>query len=194
MAKYFVRLDHKTQGPFTLTQLVEMQIRPSTYVWCKGMDDWQKAEDVADVCRAMRCTLAGLPIPGETPSEDLTAGGKTDSRNDMQHITPPGIGFRSFPEPPQQTPDYNIKPKGISIFMALLLTIFFFPPTGLIALWYAYSFRHLWISSEDENLSADTRHQLRVKAYEKARIYRIMSLLTVCIFFILTGVMMALRQ
>lgn len=194
MAKYFVRIDRQTQGPYTLTQLVEMQIRPSTYVWCKGMDDWEKAEDVADICRAMRCTLAGLPIPGEADADGMTLDKRQDNTQAADNAVLPFGGFRSIPEPPQQTPDYNIKPKGISIFMALLLTIFFFPPTGLIAIWYAYSFKHLWLSSEDDSISADARHRLRVKAYEKARVYRIMSLLTVCIFFILTGLMMAFRQ
>lgn len=194
MAKYFVRLNRTTQGPFTLSELVQRDIRPSTYVWAKGMREWQRAEDVPDICRAMRFVLAGLPIPGEPCNDEITPRqNHTETQQEQQQGAPTPFGFRSIPEPPRNI-DYDVKPKGISIFMAVLITIFLFPLTGLITIWYACKFRYLWQSSEAENISAADRHALRVKAYEKARMYRIMYFLTIFITLIMIGLLMAFRS
>ncbi|MDE5774553.1 MAG: DUF4339 domain-containing protein [Muribaculaceae bacterium] len=194
MAKYFVRLNRATQGPFTLSELVQHDIRPTTYVWTKGMPQWQRAEDVPDICRAMRFVLAGLPIPGE-PSDNgaILQHNNTGAQQQQQQDSPTPFGFRSFPEPPHNI-DYNVKPKGVSIIMAVLLTICLFPLTGLITLWYACKFRYLWRSSEAEDISAADRHALRVKAYEKARMYRIMYFLTIFLTLIMIGLLMAFRS
>lgn len=45
--RYFAMIDGERRGPFELSQLADAGVRPGTYVWCKGMDDWEKAEDVA---------------------------------------------------------------------------------------------------------------------------------------------------
>lgn len=53
--------------------------RPSwtdTYVWCKAMADWEKAGDVADICRHFRRTVYdrthGTPLtPQASSAEDL---------------------------------------------------------------------------------------------------------------------------
>lgn len=182
MPKYFARFDRKTEGPFTLTQLVDAGVRPSTYVWCKGMDDWTKAQNVADICRAMRCRLAGLPIPGEetteinTPATQGGIQGKSDTDNSIVNTGgQSGIfsRFGGFPENPLE-PDYNLKPLGISIFYAILLTIFCFPITGAVAIWAAYKFNSLWNMSEQEGISGAEQRSLRIRAYEKARVYRMM--------------------
>ncbi|MDE5551694.1 MAG: DUF4339 domain-containing protein, partial [Muribaculaceae bacterium] len=152
--RYFARINRTTQGPFTLTELVQLEIRPSTYVWCKGMSDWQKAGDVPDICRAMRFALAGLPVPGE--DEPRLTAGKPESNPGNDTDESGWLRFRNFPEPPAKEVDYDVKPKGVSIFMALILTIFFFPPTGLATLWYASRFKYLWLSSEDSSISSET--------------------------------------
>lgn len=184
MTKYFARFDHATKGPFTLTQLVEAGVRPSTYVWCKGMDDWQRAEDIADICRAMRCTLAGLPIPGEEPTP------QQKSNPESQQSAADNLSLRNFygiPEPDIKI-DYDVKPQGISIMMAVVLSICCFPITGMVALWFAYKFQSLWKESEQPAIDPQTRHTLRVKAYEKARVYRMMIGITFSIGLIMMGI------
>lgn len=57
--KYFAMIGGRQIGPLELTDLVKEGVRPDTYVWCKGMDDWAPAEDVADICRFFRQRLAG---------------------------------------------------------------------------------------------------------------------------------------
>ena len=61
--KYFAIIEGEKQGPFELEQLAEAGVRPSTYVWCKGMADWEKAENVADICRMYRGRLYDLLHP-----------------------------------------------------------------------------------------------------------------------------------
>ena len=62
--KYFAMIEGRQYGPMTLDDMVKEGVRPDTYVWCKGMDDWRKASDVADICRYFRQRLAG-----ELPSQ-----------------------------------------------------------------------------------------------------------------------------
>ena len=46
-------------GPMELDDMVREGVRPDTYVWCKGMDDWLRASDVPDICRYFRQRLSG---------------------------------------------------------------------------------------------------------------------------------------
>lgn len=46
-------------GPMTLDEMAREGVRPDTYVWCKGMDDWTPATDVPDICRYFRQRLSG---------------------------------------------------------------------------------------------------------------------------------------
>lgn len=52
-------IDGHQIGPMELCDLVREGVRPDTYVWCKGMEDWAPAEDVAEICRYFRQRLAG---------------------------------------------------------------------------------------------------------------------------------------
>lgn len=57
-----------------LSELVEAGLMPDTYVWCKGMDDWQPAKDVADICRFFRNRIFDLMHPSAPPAvPDKTA-------------------------------------------------------------------------------------------------------------------------
>lgn len=58
--KYFAMIGGVQRGPFDLDRLVEEGVRPDTYVWCKGMDDWTQANEVPDICRFFRQRLAGM--------------------------------------------------------------------------------------------------------------------------------------
>ena len=82
--KFFARIDDTQVGPLGLGQLIEAGVRPSTYVWHKGMADWEKAEDVPEICRAMRRALAGL---------DPETGMEIERQNNASSIK---IAFRQF--------------------------------------------------------------------------------------------------
>lgn len=57
--KYFAMIGGRRYGPMELDEMVREGVRPSTYVWCKGMEDWVKAEEVPDICRYFRQRLSG---------------------------------------------------------------------------------------------------------------------------------------
>lgn len=46
-------------GPMELDDMVREGVRPETYVWCKGMEDWMHASEVPDICRYFRQRLSG---------------------------------------------------------------------------------------------------------------------------------------
>lgn len=52
-------IDGRQYGPMELEDMVKEGVRPDTYVWCKGMDDWTLASDVPDICRYFRQRLSG---------------------------------------------------------------------------------------------------------------------------------------
>lgn len=58
--KIFAMIDGRQVGPMDLDDIVEAGVRPDTYVWSKGMADWQKAAEVPDICRYFRLRLAGV--------------------------------------------------------------------------------------------------------------------------------------
>lgn len=191
MTKYFARIDHQNKGPFSLLQLIDAGIRPSTYIWTKGMDDWQQAADVADVCRAMRLRLAGLPVPGE--ESPAAPSGKQPGNSALSDINGmPVRGIYGFPEPESNT-DFNIKPQGISVVMAVIVTLLCFPITGIMAIWFACRFNSEWTKSEQDGISGDERRKLRVMAYEKARMYRMMIGLSFSLGIIMYGMMLTAR-
>lgn len=61
--KYFAMIGGRRYGPMELDDMVKEGVRPDTYVWCKGMEDWSPASDVPDICRYFRQRLSGtLPL------------------------------------------------------------------------------------------------------------------------------------
>ena len=63
-AEWFFLESGRQMGPVPLDQLVTLlktRLPAGTFVWCDGMADWLKAEDVADL--AIACAVAlGLAL------------------------------------------------------------------------------------------------------------------------------------
>lgn len=187
--KYFARIDKRQVGPLSLGELLKAGVRPSTYVWAKGMDDWQHAEDVPEICRAMRRALAGYdPETGELLSnQDNKANNPSD--NSTADVSPDNVGRRLFlgslPEPPD-TRDYSVPPKGVSIILPILATLCCFPITGLIAIWFAMKSKSDWKMSEQQGVDKAQKEAWQRKAHDDARLYKMMMGITVSL-----GIMMA---
>lgn len=157
--KYFARINKENVGPLSLKELVEAGVRPSTYVWCKGMTDWQRAEDDPEICRAMRRYLAGLdPETGQEtalarPDETPRQVAETQQEN-------PYVGLRGLPEP-ENNINYSFKPAGVSVIMAIVATICCFPITGVVAIFYAMRCQADWRMSEQPGISAEDKKNIR---------------------------------
>ena len=157
--RYFAMIGGERRGPFELNQLVEAGVHPSTYVWCKGMADWEKAEDVADICRYFRQRI----FDRMHPSAPAPAPRREESQQPMQMLS-------AFPEP-----DLSRAPAP-TLFMAVMATLLCFPITGIVAVYYSYKSRKSWEEAmrseadKERNLYTDSeREDLRRQAHENDR-------------------------
>ena len=166
--KYYAMIDGEQKGPFQLEELPGAGVRPSTYIWCKGMADWQKAEDNADVCRLFRNHLYDLMHPsgdeyGERNASKTIDTNNGDDRWKVQPDKPHGpypskfdgflqqAGEDSLPtlEDLEKQEDTSTPPVFI-IGYAWLATIFCFFPTGIVGLIFAYKSKTLWKKGENK--------------------------------------------
>lgn len=151
-------IDGQQCGPYELEQLPEAGIRPSTYIWCSGMSDWEKAEDVADVCRLYRNRLYDIMHPNLHP--EPTEGERLPIENSQiqgaENPSPTNFDRYLKDEPEAHIPtleeidsqkDTSVAPQSM-IGYAWLVTILCFPPTGIAALYYAYRSRSAWKKGE----------------------------------------------
>ncbi len=161
--KYFAMIDGARRGPFELAELADAGVRPDTYVWCKTMDDWQQARDVADICRHFRQRLAGIPASASVPSAEAAGNAqeKTVSESE-QNLEGIPVRFRSMVEksgiepgtPLPDMTDCSSEPKS-HLVLAVLVAFLCFPLTGLVAVYYSVMTRRLWNESEKRGEDAD---------------------------------------
>lgn len=146
--KYFAMIDGEKRGPYELNQLAEAGVRPSTYVWCKGMADWEKAEDVADICRMFRGRLYDLlhptmAAPKQPSQPTASATGNADSRplSRFDHI----LQDTRLPSIEEIDARQDIsRPPSNLLFPAILVTLLFFPPLGIFAIYFAVASKRCW--------------------------------------------------
>lgn len=65
MVNYFIKNEHKEQGPFTLVQLMERAIKKDTLVWYAGLAEWCAAEDIFELQELFieKSSRPGFSIP-----------------------------------------------------------------------------------------------------------------------------------
>ncbi len=182
--RYFAIIDGRQQGPFTLSQLPEAGVGPDTYVWCKTMDGWQQARQVADICRFYRQHLAAIMHPGYTAPTDGDTPPATPhtAANDIDDDFP--LRWRRIVEKagehpvrlPDNTPDLNRKPR-YWLWEAVAVMLLGCPPAGVAALWFALKSRRLW------------RAGRAAEAHDAARTARILVLSGCCLALIIYAVL-----
>ncbi|MCM1370015.1 MAG: GYF domain-containing protein [Candidatus Amulumruptor caecigallinarius] len=158
-------IENERRGPFTLGELPEAGVGPDTYVWCKGMNDWEKAEDVADICRFFRQRIFSLSHPRPATKPEPSA----DADKTPASWFPPVDENVLYSEAPSNTPPPP------TLLLALLVTILCFPVTGLVAVFYSYAARRAWEDSQRDRqkrggtlYSERDRDELRLKAHDYA--------------------------
>ena len=200
--KYYAFIDGEQQGPFDLDQLKEIGLRPTIYVWCKGMDDWQQALEVPEVCRLFRQHIAGLMHPSQTqeiapavvaPAPEAPSQ-QTPSPEDPQEkaLEDVPLKFRgdvrksgTTPGPPiDTTPDIN-QPPQFSLTLAILSMLLCFIPTGIAAVIFAYKAQRSWQLSAGEQ--GENQQQLRRNAHEYARQSKMWTGITVSLGLLFLG-------
>lgn len=67
MKKYYLHNGTESSGPFDLEELKIKQITPAVFVWCSGMSDWKKAEEIEELKFVIQVTpppfKTAPPIP-----------------------------------------------------------------------------------------------------------------------------------
>ena len=163
--KYYAMIDGEQKGPFTLEELPSAGVRPSTYIWTKGMSDWQKAEENAEVCRLFRNHLYDIMHPGVTNSSNPSQVDfdDPDNRWKVQPDNPRGpypskfdgilqkAGEEPLPtlEDIDKMQDKSVPPVSM-IGYAWLATIICFFPTGIVGLVYAYKSKKEWQKGDND--------------------------------------------
>lgn len=161
--KYFAMIDGHREGPFELWQLPEAGVRPETFVWCKGMSDWDRARNVADVCRYYRQRLAGTAVssPQETGTASVPAA---QSEADMERRT-----MASFRFLPPNDPEPELDRQPVSMLVpAIICTLACFPVTGFMAIYYSILTRRAWSAATHTPDSSES-NSLRRQAHDASR-------------------------
>lgn len=169
MALYFAMIEGERKGPMRLDELEAAGVRPDTYVWCKGMDDWRKAEDVADICRYYRQLLfdrmhptAPAPVADHQPDQ---------ARDDEgQAVSGPRGYFHSFPMP-EEDPAELLYPPMPTLGVAIAVLLFCFPFTGILAVYYSIAARKEWDKSVEisEGKAQGDADNFRRRAHDSSR-------------------------
>ena len=157
--KYYAMIDGEQKGPFTLEELPGAGVRPSTYIWCKGMPDWQPAEENADVCRLFRNHLYDLMHPGQGIDLSKDELEKYKVKQD-EPAGPPPTRFDRYLQETGNDPLPSLEeidsgkdtstPPVSMIGYAWLVTFLCCPPTGIVALIFAYKSRKAWNQGQNE--------------------------------------------
>lgn len=137
--KYFAYIDGEQKGPFTLDQLAESGVRPSTYVWCKGMDDWQRADQVEEIRNQFRHHIE-KQRPVEEQAQQMTHPGNSADLNKVPGEEAP----LRFPLPDLSQPENLDRPPQVSMVLAVLSLLLCFPPTGFVAVFFTYKAQKTW--------------------------------------------------
>lgn len=179
--RYFAMIEGERRGPYELAELADAGVRPDTYLWCKGMDDWQMAEDVADICRFYRQRIFDLTHP--TRSEIARPANPAPPRVVTDTSTPI---LEEEPVPSTFPP---------VVIFSLILILFGFFPTAIVALVYSFKAKAIYTKyqmSLNENsrslYSEEERSSLRAHAIETLRRARLWVWVTFFLSIILYAV------
>lgn len=177
--KYYAIINDTQVGPLELPELVEAGLMPETYVWCKGMDDWQQAREVADICRFFRNRIFDLMHP-TAGNPDTPAGEQPREFRLMDDADYKGMKRREFynavgeqvahtaKDPDQEKLEQGIPPAPLPGWLVLLAILLFFP-LGIPALLQSRKGQKLWAAG------------LETQSHETARSARMCAGMAVCI-------------
>ncbi|MDE7413856.1 MAG: GYF domain-containing protein [Muribaculaceae bacterium] len=176
--RYFAMIDGERRGPYTLEELHAAGVRPDTYVWCKDMADWEKAEDVGDICRFYRQRIFNLMHPAaSSPAADSSSQKEKDDEYEDFPLRFRGFARQAGADPTirEEDPDYTYRPTSL-IPLAIVLMLFCNTITGIVALYYAIKSRRAWNEAHRSSLdhtkelySDSERQALSRQAHDYAR-------------------------
>lgn len=153
------------------------------------MSDWEKAEDVADICRFYRIRLHDLMHPGSVEAESSHNPNQSLPTPSTDDDTPPAFTSRfdryltdhdaHIPtlEEIEASKNKDIPPVNM-LPAAIISALLFFTPTGIIAIYYAFKTKKQW------------REGLHEEAHENSRSAKMWTGITFCLGIILYALLL----
>lgn len=74
--QFFFVKDNKPVGPFTLDELLEKDISNKTYIWTKGMTNWEKIESIPVILEKLNKNQPPIFIEPKSEGNNITQKGK----------------------------------------------------------------------------------------------------------------------
>lgn len=175
--KYFAFIDGEQKGPFSLDQLADAGVRPSTYVWCKGMDDWDRADHVEEIRNLFRHHIQRK----QTEKLEQPANPQVQQPgNTAEGEQPPTM---RFPLPPQEEEVDLNRPPQVSMTLAVMSLILCFLPTGIAAVYFTYRAQKTWEKAlgggKKEEERRESEEEIKKQAHEYERLSKMWLGLTV---------------
>lgn len=146
MKYYIINENEEQSGPFELEQLADEGVYPETYVWCKGMSDWQQAADVSEICRYWRNRLYDIMHPTSDTQESHDKFQSQQDAININRFTNNIVGQAPLVE--DMKPDTNTKPAD-TMWISVLVTLFC-SVIGFIAIYYSYQTNKNWNMGNNE--------------------------------------------
>lgn len=185
MTQYFAMLNDSCQGPFRLDQLNQAGVRPDTYVWSKNMTDWEKAIDVEEIRDYYRDRLSEKRDRNASAQTDTANKKNMTGGNSIQQIKGQFSRYGiDFPVPEEEE-DLD-RPPVYYVVPAIILTLFCFPITGAMAIYYSIKSRKEWefaVMSESEKSRELYTPEERLEYKRNARYYERMAKMWIGITF-----------
>ena len=63
--KYYIASGKEHFGAFTISELQEKNINPNTLIWYEGLEQWTRADEIAE----LKSCIVSIPVPPPTPIE-----------------------------------------------------------------------------------------------------------------------------
>lgn len=140
-------VDGERRGPYLLEELPEAGLRPASWVWTKGMTDWQQAKDVPDICRLYRSRLHPHPVPTLPDAGNGKTSGAVQSAFINRFAGQIGPDELPTLEEIDSRQDFSAKPSP-TLPLSVLATIIF-PPMGIFSLYFSIAAKRCWKRSEN---------------------------------------------
>lgn len=194
--KYFAYIDGEQQGPFDVQELINIGLRPSTYVWCKGMDDWHRADEVDEIRSLFKRHLeekrdTQVEEPVKQPNLQQSPFGPNPQNPPEEEPQEKPIRFGRIPASVEPEPDYDLPPQ-VSMTLAVISLVLCFPPTGIAAVIYAYKTQKYWQQALAEQ-DRETSLELKKRAHDCARQAKMWLGITVCLGIIFFTLIFSIR-
>lgn len=88
---YYINSQKQQAGPVEIPELMAAGLRPDTMVWCEGMANWTRADNVPELAKELVAAPAAPTIPGVQPpatDNNDNTGYTTEDSSEMKPAKP----------------------------------------------------------------------------------------------------------